>query len=444
MRRALILLSVVALLLPAVAAGQVTTGAIFGVVRDASGGVVPGTEVLATNLGTQVTRTVTTDTQGRFNLDLLPLGSYRLEAKLSGFKTFVQTGIAVEVGRNARIDPVLEPGALTEIVETRADAPLVETANAALGRVVTQDEILNLPLVNRNVYALLSLTAGVDRAETGQTFGYPSQTTIINGSPDAGAGAVNYYLDGGSNVGGLRNTGNLVPNPDAIQEFRVVTNSYSAEYGRFGGGAVDVITKSGTNRYQGSVFEFMRHDKLNAKRWTPGVSGLKDPLERHQYGATLGGPLKAQRTFFFGSYSGLRQDTSVYRNTAVVPTDAQRRGDFSAVTAAIRDPLTGVVFAGNQIPVGRFDPTAKRILDEFIPRSNIANNFSSSRKRGRLEARSSRRRSTTRCRTRTSCRRATSIRDARKTSRCSVTATSPGCGRSSAATSTTSTSATTG
>lgn len=372
MPRHTLLSLVAALLLPAAAAAQVTTGSILGTVRDASGAVVPGVEVTAINLSTQAGRSEVTDREGRFALELLTVGEYRLEAKLTGFKTFVRTGILVEVGRNARVDPLLEPGALTEVIETRADSPLVETASPALGRVVTQEEVLNLPLVNRNVYALLSLTAGVDRSETGQTFGYPSQTTIINGSPDAGAGAVNYYLDGGSNVGGLRNTGNLVPNPDAIQEFRVVTNSFSAEYGRFGGGAVDVITKSGSNRYQGSMFEFMRHDQLNARRWTPGTSSLKDPLERHQYGITLGGPVKSGKTFFFGSFSGLRQDSSVFKNSAVVPTEAQRNGDFSAVTATIRDPLTGVAFSGNQIPVTRFDPAARRILDEFIPRSNIA------------------------------------------------------------------------
>ena len=363
------------LLLSSAAIAQVTTGTILGTVKDASGGVVPGAEVIATNVGTQVSRSVASDAEGRFIIELLPLGEYQLEAKLSGFKTFARTGIGVEVGRNLRIDPVLEPGALTEVIETRADAPLVETATAALGRVVTQEEVLNLPLVNRNVYALLSLTAGVDRSDSGQTFGYPSQTTVINGSPDAGAGAVNYYLDGGSNVGGLRNTGNLVPNPDAIQEFRVVTNSYSAEYGRFGGGAVDVITKSGTSRFSGSAFEFMRHDKLNARRWTPGGSSLKDPLERHQYGVTLGGPLKRQATFFFGSFSGLRQDSSVFRNSAVVPTDAQRAGNFSDVTAQLRDPITGAVFPGNIIPLERFDPTARRILDEFIPRANLSGNF---------------------------------------------------------------------
>lgn len=361
--------------LPPPAAAQVTTGTILGTVRDTSGAVMAGVDVTATNLGTRFSRKTTTDAQGQFALDLLPLGRYTVEATAAKFRAFVQTGVTVEVGRNARVDPVLELGAVSETVEIKADSPLVETATAGLGRTITQDEVLNLPLVNRNVYSLLSLTAGVDRAESGTTFGYPSQTTIVNGSPDAGAGAVNYYLDGGSNVGGLRNTGNPVPNPDAVQEFRVVTNSYSAEYGRFGGGAVDVITKSGTNVFQGSAFEFFRHDDLNAKRWTPGTSALKDPLERHQYGGTLGGPLSRQKSFFFGSYSGLRQDSSVFKNTAVVPTALERAGDFSQSRVVPRDPATNLPFAGAQIPPGRFDPTAVRILNEWVPRANLPNNF---------------------------------------------------------------------
>jgi hypothetical protein len=354
---------------------QVTTGTILGTVRDATGGVMPAATITVTNLGTQFSRKTTSDTQGQYAIDLLPLGQYTVEASAPGFRSFIQKGITVEVGRNARVDPVLELGAVAETVQIVADSPLVETATAGLGRTVTQDEVLNLPLVNRNVYNLLSLTAGVDRSESGTTFGYPSQTTIINGSPDAGAGAVNYYLDGGSNVGGLRNTGNPVPNPDAIQEFRVVTNSYSAEYGRFGGGAVDVITKSGTNLFQGSAFEFFRHDSLNAKRWTPGVSGLKDPLERHQFGGVLGGPLRRQKSFFFASYSGLRQESSVFKNTAIVPTDLERAGNFSQSRVAPRDPNTNQPFENNTIPRERFDPTALRILNDWVPRANLPGNF---------------------------------------------------------------------
>jgi hypothetical protein len=202
-----ITLGAMTLLVSAPASAQVTTGTILGTVRDASNAVVQGAEVVATNVATQFTKKVTTDAEGRYALDLLPPGEYTLIVTAPKFKTFVQSGLAIELGRNARVDPILEIGGFEERIETRADSPLVETASPALGRVVTQEEVLNLPLVNRNVYSLLSLTAGVDRAETGQTFGYPSQTTIINGSPDAGAGAVNYYLDGGSNVGGLRTPG---------------------------------------------------------------------------------------------------------------------------------------------------------------------------------------------------------------------------------------------
>lgn len=357
------------------AGAQVTTGTILGTVRDASGAVMPGVEVTATNLGTQFSRKTTTDLQGQFVLDLLPLGRYTVEAGAPSFRTFTQTGITVEVGRNARVDPVLELGAVAESVEIKADSPLVETATAQLGRTVTQDEVLNLPLVNRNVYSLLSLTAGVDRSDSTTTFGYPSQVTIINGSPDAGAGAVNYYLDGGTNVGGLRNTGNPVPNPDAVQEFRVVTNSYSAEYGRFGGGAVDVITKSGTNIFSGSAFEFFRHDDLNARRWTPGTSSLKDPLQRHQYGGTMGGPLRRQKSFFFGSYSGLRQDTSVFKNTAIVPTALERGGDFSQSRVIPRDPGTNAAFPSGVIPTLRLDPTAMKIISQWVPGANLPGNF---------------------------------------------------------------------
>jgi hypothetical protein len=355
------------------ASAQTTTGAILGTVKDSTGAVVPGVEVTATNLGTQFSRKTTSDGQGAYMLRLLPLGEYKIEATGQGFKTYAQSGVIVEVGRNVRVDPALELGTFSEVVETVVGAPLVETATAALGRVVTQDEVQLLPLVNRNAYLLLNLTAGVDRSESTPTFGYTAQTTIVNGSPDAGGGAVNYYLDGGSNVGGLRNSGNLIPNPDAIQEFRVVTNSFSAEYGRFGGGAVDVVTKSGTNSLHGSAFEYFRNESFSARRWTPTTSTVNDPLERHQFGATLGGPLKKDKTFFFLSYSGLRQDSNRFRNTAIVPTDLERAGNFSQSTVKPRDPVTGLAFPGGIIPANRLDPTALNVLKR-IPAANLPNN----------------------------------------------------------------------
>jgi len=342
-------------------------------VKDSSGAVLPGVEVTATNTGTQFTRKVTTDAEGAYALRLLPLGPYKVEATAQGFKTFAQSNIVVEVGRNLRVDPVLELGAFSEVVETVVNAPLVETATAQLGRVVNQEEVQNLPLVNRNVYQLLNLTAGVDRSESVPTFGYTAQTTIVNGSPDAGGGSVNYYLDGGNNVGGLRNSGNMIPNPDAVQEFRVVTNSFSAEYGKYGGGAVDIITKSGTNDWHGSAFEFFRNEDMSAKRWTATTSQLNDPLNRHQFGATFGGPLKRDKTFLFASYSGLRQDSNRFKNTAIVPTAAERLGDFSASAIKPKDPVTNVAFPNGIIPANRLDPTALNILKR-IPEANLPGN----------------------------------------------------------------------
>ena len=155
----------------------------------------------------------------------------------------------LEINRNARVDAVLQVGGVTETVEVKADAAAVETAQPALGNVVTNKEIETLPLVNRDLYTLLTLTAGVDNTDAAtDNFGAPMQATAINGSPNSSIGSVNYTLDGSSNTNGLRNTGNTIPNPDAVQEFKVVTNSYSAEYGRFGGGQVSMVTKSGTNR----------------------------------------------------------------------------------------------------------------------------------------------------------------------------------------------------
>jgi len=362
--------------LAAPAAAQGTTGSVLGVVKDSTGAVLPGASVSVVNADTNVTRTVTTNAVGEFKVEFLPVGTYRVEVMLDGFKRAVRTGVAVEVNRTARVDSVLDVGAAGENVEVRADAPLVDTTHVALGRTVTQDEVLNLPLVDRDLYALLDLTAGVDSSRSTNVFGSPGQETLVNGSANAGAGSVNYNLDGGANASGLRNTGNVVPNPDAVREFRVVTNNYSAEYGRFAGGVVDVVTKSGTNSLRGSLFEFFRNEALNAGRWTIGESNLtKDPIERNNFGGSLGGPIRRNRTFVFGSYNALRQTTTEFANDARVPTQAERAGDFSQSAVRPRDPLTGQLFPGGLIPRARFDVAAVRILTDYIPLANLPGNL---------------------------------------------------------------------
>ncbi|HEV3486884.1 MAG TPA: TonB-dependent receptor, partial [Vicinamibacterales bacterium] len=362
------------------AAAQVTTGSIVGTVRDASGGVLPGVSVTATNVDTNFSRSEVTNARGEYSVQYLPPGTYRVEVELSGFKRYVQTGVQIELSRAARVDPVLEVGGTAENVQVVGDAPLVDTAHVALGRTVNQTEILNLPLVDRDVYALLDLTAGIDASETSNAFGIPGQETLVNGSSNTGAGSVNYSLDGGANMSGLRQTGNIVPNPDAVREFRVQTNSYSAEHGRFGGAVVDVITKSGTNAFSGSLFEFFRDDSMNADRWTVGAANLRRELfERNNFGASFGGPLLRDRTFFFTSYNGVRQTTAAYEASADVPSPLERQGDFSQTfnngrLVVLTDPLTGRPFPGNRIPASRFDPVALRILNDWIPLPNLPGN----------------------------------------------------------------------
>ncbi len=358
------------------AQAQAPTGTILGQVKDGTGAMVPGAQVTATNLGTQFSRSTTTDPGGQYALRLLPVGDYKLEITLPGFKGFSQTGIRIEVGRNARIDATIEPGGVEETVSVIADASLVETSSSALSRTVGQNEVLNLPLVNRDVYSLLTITGGVSSNDSSNSLGAPEQLTTINGSSRAQIGSVNFQLDGGNNTAGLRGTGNSAPNPEAIQEFRVITNSYAAEYGRYQAGIVDMVTKSGTNQFHGAVYEYYRDESLNAERWTPpGVAPSKDPLDRDQFGAAFGGPIQKDKTFFFVSYSGLRQEGTYYRNSAVVPTALERAGDFSQSAIKPRDPATGQAFPGGIIPSARFDPAALTIQERYVPASNLPNNF---------------------------------------------------------------------
>jgi hypothetical protein len=358
------------------AGAQGSTGTILGVVTDASGAAVPGALVTATNLDTQFTRGVPTDASGQYSLPLMPLGKYKVDVALDGFKNFSQTGIVLEVGRSARVDAKIEPGNISEVVSVVASTPLIETATASLSRAVSQNEVLNLPLVNRDLYQLLSTTGGVTSNDASNALGGPEQTTTINGSQKAQIGTVNFQLDGGNNTAGLRGTGNPAPNPEAVQEFRVITSNFSAEYGRYPAGVVDVVTKSGTNQWRGAAFEFFRDESLNAKRWAPpGGTSIKEPLDRNQYGAAFGGPIARDRTFFFTSYSGLRQTETYYRNTAVVPTPAERNGDFSQSSRRPNDPVTGQPFAGGIIPSSRFDPAARTIQDRYVPQANLPNQF---------------------------------------------------------------------
>ncbi len=365
------------------ASAQVTAATIVGTITDPSGAALPGATVTARNVDTGFTRTVPTNDVGAYRLEFLPIGNYVVEIALSGFTTSNRSGIVLRVNDTLRVDATLTLGSLAETVNVEAAVLQVNTATSDVSRTIEAKAIESLPLVDRNVYSLLDLTPGVQSNNNGVAsassgtstliLGFPEQRTLINGGADGGTGSVNYYLDGGINMTGLRNTGNILPNPDAIQEFKVQTNSYNVEYGRFSSGVINVITKAGTNRYRGSAFEYFRDESLNANDWG-SVLG-KAPLKRNQFGGSLGGPILRDRTFFFASYSGLRQETSNFLNTAIVPTALERTGNFTASGTIPTDPATGQAFSCNGVTGiicgSRLDPVAMRIIKEYIPESNV-------------------------------------------------------------------------
>jgi hypothetical protein len=378
----LVVCSLFILLAVSLSFGQVTTTNMIGTVTDSTGATVPGAQVTITNTGTGYTRTTKTNTQGEYRLEFLPLGNYNAEITGNGFKKVVRTGIVLLADQPARVDAQLQLGQVNETIEVSSEIPLVNTSNPEIGRTIETQEIINLPLVNRNPYTLLDLVPGVQRNDNTIVLGYPEQRTLINGGIDAGAGSVNYYLDGGINMTGLRNTGNILPNPDAIQEFRVQTNNYAADYGRFQNGIVNTITKSGTNNIHGSVFEFVRNTIFNANDF--GNQGATPPLHRNQFGGTVGGPIIKNKTFFFGSYAGLRQITSTFLNGATVPSALERTGNFSqsagtfkpvipgTQTSSASNPNGGTRYANDQLT--GLDPVAMNIINKFIPAPNLPNN----------------------------------------------------------------------
>jgi hypothetical protein len=353
-----------------VLSAQITTTTLIGTVTDKTGAVVVDAKVTATNTGTNLQRVVRTNGQGEYRIEFLPVGEYSVAIEAAGFKKFTHARIVLEVAQTARVDAFLDVGSTGETVEVTAAASIVNTSNPELGRTVENREIIDLPIVNRNVYTLLDLTPGVQRNDNSIVLGYPEQRTLINGGVDGGAGSVNYFLDGGVNMTGLRNTGNILPNPDAIQEFRVQTNNYNSEYGRFASGVVNVLTKSGTNAFHGSVFEFVQNTILDANDW--GNTFDTPPLHRNRFGATLGGPIIKDKTFFFASYGGLRQVTSAFLNGAIVPSTLERGGDFSQSAVKPINPVTHLPFPGNVISSP--DPVAMKIINQFIPQANLPGN----------------------------------------------------------------------
>jgi hypothetical protein len=304
-----------------------TTGALTGTVTDPSGAVIVGASVAATNAGTGAERSTTTDASGGFKLSLLSPGSYRVKFAAQGFKTAEVTGVTVSVSETAALNHSMELGAQTEQITVESTAVTVQTENATVGGLVSSKTVTDLPLSNRNYTQIINLSPGVvANVASAAQLGNGTQDINVNGS---GSDQNNYMMDGASvtnyGSGGGAQSGNYpgipIPNPDAIQEFKVQTSQYDAAYGQNPGASVNVVTKSGTNTFHGAAWEFNRNNFFNANDFflkrSEAQAGFKNSpptLKQNQYGGTIGGPIKKDKAFFFGSYQGTRQLNAVGTN----------------------------------------------------------------------------------------------------------------------------------
>ena len=397
--------------LPTLLSAQGTSGRVVGRVSDASGALLPGTKVTLVNEATNVSRDTTTNENGDYDFVEVPVGTYRLEFDLTGFKRNVRRGVSLDINQVITLNMTMQVGATQEVVDVTSEAPLVETTSTQLGAVVGDRAVSELPLNSRDTYQFLQLQPGVM-----STVG--SSNSIVYGSNNAGAVSVNggrgrsnnFSVNGGDANDQFVNLPTVQPSPDSIAEFRVLTNTFDAEYGRNSGSVVNVVTKSGTNQFHGNMYEFFRNKVLNANAYCFSADGCPKPqFNQNQFGGTFGGPIVKDHTFFFASYEGRRIRQGIQSPAVTVPTLAERPSatqafsDFSSestfggvltnayalnqrpgCTAAVPSSLLDTagkipdgtnysdLFPGNIIPLACMDPTAVDLL-QFIPTPTIGN-----------------------------------------------------------------------
>jgi hypothetical protein len=378
-RRVLLVLLALTLLFASTtsrARAQAVTGTILGTVTDASGAVIGGATVTLTHTGTGLVRTVTTDASGEYTAALLPTGRYTVSAELSGFRTVTMSNIDVGVDQRVRIDLHLEIGAVTEAVTITGSSPLVQTSSSELGTTIGEEQIETLPLNGRNFVSLTRTVPGVLRGIPGSNIdGAGSLAWRASAAFSANGQRPrdnNYMLDGVDNNETWLQTVVIFPSVDALDEFKLQTSTYSAEFGRSLGGVVNIQLKSGANSLKASAFEFLRNDALDANNFFNNRAGRAKPdFNQHQFGGTLGGPIFRDKTFFFADYQGYRvKQGQTYLST--VPSALMRQGNFSEISRVIYDPLTGQPFPGNIIPQHRWDPAARNVLEQLVPEPNTA------------------------------------------------------------------------
>lgn len=352
-----------AFVVPALAQQATLTGRI----TDPTGAVIPDAVITATNRSTNVRAKVTSNKDGYYTIPLLPPGSYAVAFEAQGFAKMERSGVSLEVQQTFRLDIAMQIGDVAQSIDVASAAQLVDTSTSSLGQVIDGRRITELPLNGRNPLELARLTPGVQLLTSAfnDARNFRISAMSINGGP-TGANAI--LLDGSSSTVPERNEYSVSPNVDAVEEFRVQTNSFSAEFGLTGGGVINLVTKAGTNQLRGTVYEFVRNDAFDANGWQRNRSGLsKPPLRYNQYGFTVGGPVYVpkihdgrNRSFFFVNWEAIRYGTSAVTQTRV-PTEAERRGDFS--NTIINSTNAGLT------PVTLFDPFSSRIVNGQIVRT---------------------------------------------------------------------------
>jgi len=387
---------------------QSTGGRIRGTVSDPSGASIAAATVTLINEATHATRDVQSGANGEYIFIEVPVGSYEIDVTQAGFKKYVHKGVALDLNQVVGVDIILQLGSSAESIEVTGAPPVVDTSSTQLGAVVNERSSTQLPLNQRDVYQLLQLQPGV-QSQLGNDLFYGSDragVVTVNGGRGR---ANNYTVNGGDGNDLFANLPAVEPSPDSIEEFRVISNSFDAEYGRNSGAVVNVVTKSGTNDLHGSFYEFFRNDVLNAHPFT-FVESPKPAFKQNQFGGTIGGPIKKDKTFFFASYEGRRVVQGVVSQQVTVPTATDLAGDFSGgspftgslidptvanvlqsrcgsgapaslplnqrLTAAAQSQVNNVIngtpepysaiFVNNQVPTGCFDPVALSLL-QYVP-----------------------------------------------------------------------------
>jgi hypothetical protein len=366
-------LIVLAAAIPATAYGQANSASLSGVVADPTGGVIPGAQVTCKNGRTGLSLEAVTNQVGVFRFAELPIGQYELTIAMTGFQKLVRADINLITGQVLDLKLTLHPGGVETTVTVSEAVPLAQTSTSTVQTSMTVRQVQDLPLNGRNPLQLVALTAGAAVTDAGTVTGQQDNRGVsVNGLRTT---QNNFRLDGSNYNNRFFGSAPVLPNPDTLEEFTVQSANYSARTA--GAGAlVELSTRSGGNQFHGSAFEFLRNTVLNANDFFFNTAGRpKAPFKLNQYGGTIGGPIKQNKTFFFAAYQGTKRRASPSSNTIGSLTTAQRNGDFSNVSTAIIDPVTGKQFSGNVIPSNRLDPTVRKILDDMLPLPNSGSNY---------------------------------------------------------------------